>query len=101
MRKLSNCNKKKLLDNPGKIVISNLRSNPLTQTWKLSIMSAISFLPSDLAWSAGVCKGYQNECQKHSLILSFEMSHPNTKEEFIIPLHHTLSHQKNLPSLSV
>jgi hypothetical protein len=31
-------------------------------------------------------------------VLSFEMSHPNTTEEFIIPLHHTLSHQKNHPS---
>ncbi len=65
-------------------------------------MSVISFLPLDLAWSAGVCKGYQNEWQKTlSLILSFEMSHPNTKEEFIVPLSQTLSHQKNHPSLSV
>jgi hypothetical protein len=64
-------------------------------------MSAISFFPINLAWSAGVCKGYQNEWQKNSLILSFEMSHPNTKEEFIAPLSQTLSHQKNHPSLSV
>ncbi len=68
MRKLSNWNKKNLLDNPGKILISNFRSNLQTQTWKLSIMSAISFLPLNLARSAGVCKGYQNEWQKHSLI---------------------------------
>jgi hypothetical protein len=41
--------KNNLLDNPGKLLISNLRSNPQTQTWKLSIMSAISLLPLDLA----------------------------------------------------
>ncbi len=36
-----------------------------------------------------------------SLILSFEMSHPNTKDKLIVPLSQTLSHQKNHPSLSV
>jgi hypothetical protein len=35
-------------------------STPLL-TLNLSIMSATSFLPNDLARSAGVCKGYQNE----------------------------------------
>jgi hypothetical protein len=73
-------------------------STPLL-TLNLSIMSAISFLPLDLARSAGVWKGYQNEQQKHSHILSFEMSHPNTTDKFIVPLHHTLSHQKDHPSL--
>ncbi len=94
--------KNNLLDNPGKLLISNLRSNPQTQTWKLSIMSAISLLPLDLAWSAGVCKGYQNEWQK--TLSHFEFWNVSSKHQrgfHCSSLSDSLSHQKNHPSLSV
>ena len=72
------CNKNNLLDS-GKILISNFRSNLQTQTWKLSIMSATSFLPLDLAWSAGVCKGYQNEWQE--TLSRFEFWNASSKHQ--------------------
>jgi hypothetical protein len=43
-------------------------------------MSAASFSPFDLARSAGVCKGYQNELKKHSLILGFDVSPKHHRE---------------------
>ncbi len=42
-------------------------------------MSAISFLPIDLAWSAGVCKGYQNEWQK--TLSHFEFWYVSSKHQ--------------------
>ncbi len=102
MRKLSNCNKNNLLENPGKILISNFRSNLQPQTWKLSIMSATSILPFDLAWSAGVCKGYQNKWQE--TLSHFEFWNASSKHQKGIhcsSLSHTLSDQKNHPSLPV
>ncbi len=101
MRKLSNCNKNNLLDNPGKILRSNFRSKPTILY--LEIVNHVSnFLLASK--SCRVCRCLQriSEWMTETLsTLSIEMSHPNTNEELIAPLSQTLSHQKNHPSLSV
>jgi hypothetical protein len=86
MRKLSICSKNNLLDNPGKILISkfeltyNLRPGNCQSCQQFSCCQLILH---DLQVSA------------KDIILSFEMSHANTKEELNVPLSHSLTSRES------